>query len=94
MYDLTVPDNPVEIQTLQIKGMGNVTQIELSTDEKSLYVISQRANPGIPLGQGNALHTFTILPDGTLSEQQAPIVFQVPAGRRPQGIAVYTSNQP
>jgi hypothetical protein len=48
VYDLTVPDNPVEIQTLQIKGMGNVTQIELSTEEKSLYVISQRANPRIP----------------------------------------------
>jgi hypothetical protein len=58
----------VEIETLQIKGVGNVTQIELATDEKSLYVISQRATPAIPVGQGNTLHTFTILPDGTLSE--------------------------
>jgi hypothetical protein len=32
--------------------------------------------PSIPLGQGNALHTFSMLPNGTLSEQLAPIVFQ------------------
>jgi hypothetical protein len=58
---------------------------------------AQRDNPTIRLGQGNALHTFTILPDGKLSEQHPPIVFQppqVPSGSIPQGIAVYSSNQP
>jgi 6-phosphogluconolactonase (cycloisomerase 2 family) len=96
VYDLTDPATPAEIQTLQIKGVGNVTQIGLSSDEKYLYVISQRNTPVIPPGQGNALHIFTILRNGTLSEQIAPIVFQppqVPAGSLPQGVAVYSPDQ-
>jgi len=75
---------------LQIQGVGNVTQIQLSNDQQYRYVVSQRNTPAIPPGQGNALHTFTILPDGTLAEQHAPIIFDVPVGTAPQGVAVYT----
>lgn len=90
VYDLSDPETPREIQNIQIAGVGNVNQIELSNDEQSLYVVSQRAAPVIPEGQGNALHTFTILGDGTLSEKHLPIQLAVPVGTQPQGVAVYS----
>ena len=90
VYDTTDPENPKELQTLQIAGVGNVTQIELSSDERSLYVVSQRATPAIPEGQGNALHIFNIAPDGTLTEKQSPIQLNVPVGSQPQGVAVFS----
>lgn len=89
VYDVTVPDAPVEIQNIQLKGFGNASQIELSSDEKFLYVVGQRATGAIPAGQGNALHVFSILPDGKLEEKITPIPLNVPVGTQPQGLAVY-----
>jgi len=89
VYDLSVPESPREIQNIQLSGVGNASQIELSSDEKTLYVVSQRATGAIPPGQGNALHVFSIQANGTLVESQAPIVIDVPVGTQPQGIAVY-----
>lgn len=91
VYDLSDPETPREIQNLQLRGVGNVTQIELSPDQQTLYVISQRATKYIQPGQGNALHIFTIRRDGTLSEDQAPIPFNVPDGTQPQGVAVFNA---
>ena len=90
VYDLTNPAAPREIQNLQLSGVGNASQIELSTDERFVYLVSQRAAPVIPPGQGNALHIFTVQPDGTLSEDHAPIQLAVPVGAQPQGIAVFS----
>ena len=90
VYDLTNPAAPREIQNLQLSGVGNASQIELSTDERFVYLVSQRAAPVIPPGQGNALHIFTVQPDGTLSEDHAPIQLAVPVGTQPQGIAVFS----
>ncbi|HET6841431.1 MAG TPA: hypothetical protein VFK06_07055 [Candidatus Angelobacter sp.] len=90
VYDLSNPAAPNEIQNLQLAGMGNASQIELSNDERFVYLVGQRATTFIPEGQGNALHIFTVRPDGTLSEDHAPIQLAVPVGTQPQGIAVFS----
>jgi hypothetical protein len=89
VYDLSDPQTPREVQNLQLAGMGNSVQMELSADGRNLYVVSQRAIGIIPPGQGNALHDFTIRTDGTLIENHAPISLDVPVGTQPQGLAVY-----
>jgi len=90
VYDITNPENPVEIQTPQLTGQGNVRQFNLSGDEKYIYALTGRFSTKIPFGQGNALHIFAIQQDGTLSEQ-TPIQIPVPAGTLSQGVAVYTA---
>jgi hypothetical protein len=88
VYDSTDPEEPVEIQTLTLAGVGNAFQISLSADGKSLFALSQQAAATVPAGQGNVLHTLTIKDDGTLAETGSPIVFSLPAGVRVQGLAV------
>jgi hypothetical protein len=88
VYDASDPEYPVEIQTLTLAGVGNDFQLSLSEDGKSLFVLSQRAAPTIPAGEGNVLHTLTIKGDGTVEETGTPIVFSLPTGVRPQGVAV------
>jgi hypothetical protein len=88
VYDSTDAENPVEIQTLTLAGVGNDFQLSLSGDGSSLYVLSQRASTSIPDGQGNVLHTLSVSSNGTVEETGAPVVFHLPSGIRPQGIAV------
>ena len=88
VYDASDAAFPVEIQTFTLEGVGNGFQEGLSGDGKSLYVISQRAAASIPTGQGNVLHTLSVGSDGTVTETAAPILFNLPDGVRPQGIAV------
>lgn len=88
VYDSTDAEHPVEIQTFTLAGVGNDFQLSLSEDGRSLYVLSQRAATSIPEGQGNVLHTLSISPNGTIEETGAPVVFHLPSGVRPQGIAV------
>lgn len=88
VYDSTDADYPVEIQTLTLAGVGNAFQLSLSDDGKSIYVLSQRSATSIPEGQGNVLHSLSVKDDGTLEEIGSGIVFQLPTGTRPQGVAV------
>ncbi len=88
VYDLTDPENPVQIQELNLSGQGNVLQFSLSTDEKSLYALSSRGDASIPEGQGNELHVLSIRHDGQVVESGAPVVFDEPNDTRPQGVAV------
>ena len=88
VYDASDPEYPVEIQTLTLEGVGNAFQISLSDDGKHIYTISQRTSASLPAGQGNVLHTLSVQRDGTLEETGTPITFNVPAGTRPQGVAV------
>jgi hypothetical protein len=88
VYDSTDAEEPVEIQTLTLAGVGNAFQISLSADGKSLFALSQQAAATVPAGQGNVLHTLTIKGDGTLAETGSPIIFSLPAGVRVQGLAV------
>jgi hypothetical protein len=88
VYDSTDAEDPVEIQTLTLAGVGNAFQLSLSNDGRFLYVLSQRAATTIPDGQGNVLHSLAVKDDGTLEEIGAGIVFDLPSGTRPQGVAV------
>ncbi len=88
VYDASDAEYPVEIQTLTLAGVGNDFQLALSEDEKHLYVLSQRAATTIPDGQGNVLHTLSVKADGTVDESGSPIIFHLPTGVRPQGVAV------
>jgi hypothetical protein len=91
VYDLTDPENPVQIQELNLSGEGNVLQISLSTDERSLYALSSRGDAAIPEGKGNELHILNVQPNGQVQEIQAPVIFDEPNDTRPQGVAVVPS---
>lgn len=86
VYDNTRPLKPVEIQYLKLKGVGNPFQPALDSRGEYLYVLTQRADPTIPLGQGNTLHVLRIKRDGRLTEDGSPVKIPVPDGVRPQGI--------
>lgn len=88
VYDASDPEEPVEIQTLTLAGVGDDFQLSLSEDGKSLFVLSQRTSATLPVGEGNVLHTLTVKNDGTIEETGTPIVFSLPTGVRPQGVAV------
>jgi len=91
VYDLTNPEEPQEIQIINLLGQGNARQFAISGDEKTLYAVASRFSAQIPDGQGNALHVFSIGTDGTLTEQ-APITFALPTGSQPQGVASFSEN--
>jgi len=88
VYNASDPEEPVEIQTLTLADVGNAFQLSLSEDGKSLFVLSQRTSATLPAGEGNVLHTLTVKGDGTIEETGTPIVFSLPTGVRPQGVAV------
>ena len=79
VYDSSDPEYPVEIQTLTLNGAGNAFQESLSQDGRHIYAISQHSN---------LLHSLVIERDGTVAEDAAPTSLAVPAGARPQGVAV------
>ena len=87
VYDSTSPFHPVEIEHLKLKGIGNPLQLTLDPRGDFLYVLTQRASPSIPLGQGNTLHVLRInKATGRLSGDSF-VELPVPPGTRPQGIA-------
>ena len=90
VYDSTEALHPVEIQHLVLNQPADgLYQIELDAKNQFLYVVGQRAFPALPVGQGNGLHVLKIAKNGTLMEvPNSPIVFTLPAGTRPQGLAI------
>ena len=92
VFDLTDPENPVQIQEFVLSGVGSSFQLSLSPDEHSLYVLSPRTSTSIPLGEGNVLHSLTIGDKGLLSETLATIPFTSATNARPRGIAVVPVN--
>jgi hypothetical protein len=68
--------------------MGNAFQITIDPRGNYLYVVTQRGDASIPLGEGNTLHVLKInQPTGKLSEQGSSLVnLPVPPGTRPQGV--------
>ncbi|WP_218082276.1 lactonase family protein [Anthocerotibacter panamensis] len=89
VYDLTDPETPVEIQKVIVAGGGGLTNLTLEqTNEAFLQVLSTRVMPGLPAGESNELHTFTVNPDGTLSTlPTATIPLGVADEVVPKGIA-------
>ncbi|MEO7412476.1 MAG: beta-propeller fold lactonase family protein [Opitutaceae bacterium] len=89
VYDITSPLHPVEIQKLNLRGVGSCFQMELDPQEDYLYVVTQRADPATPIGKGNTLHALKIKPNtGELNETgSSPVELALPLGTRPQGLA-------
>ncbi len=95
------PAAPTTLQTFALKNPGpiyftaagpNTTSEpfaeEFSPDEKYLYVICQHTNPDHTNNQ-NYLHTLVIGTDGQLSEPSEPLLINVGAHYRPQGLVIY-----
>ncbi len=89
VYDITAPLTPIQIQKLKLRGTGSSFQMDLDPQEDYLYVVTQRADPSTPLGQGNTLHALKIKPNTLeLNETGAsPVILNLPVGTRPQGLA-------
>jgi hypothetical protein len=87
VYDSTFPLQPVEIQHLKLKGVGNPLQLTVDPRGNFLYVVTQRASASIPLGQGNTLHVLRINEITGKLEDDSFVELSVPPGTRPQGVA-------
>ena len=88
-YDLTDPENPLEIQTLQLKDHGHPYQMDLDSSENFLHIVKHRTFPETPLGDGSVLNILKVNPDGTLIEvgsspETLPVRDDLLA--RPQGV--------
>jgi len=89
VYDISVdPENPKEIQRLNISSMGGAYQIALSPNGQKLIVLTQRFQSTTPQGQGNEVHVLNVDTKGMLEERVAPFVLDLPANTRPQGVVV------
>jgi 6-phosphogluconolactonase (cycloisomerase 2 family) len=97
VFSLADPLHPVQIEELALRhglGDGQQTadfQIALDPSGQSLYVVNQSTNPTGTNHRGNQLHMLSVAADGTVREEQDPIVFSpadVPANAHPQGVAV------
>lgn len=90
VFDTSDALTPVEIQKLDLKGVGSSFQVELDPANGYLYVVSQRASTATPIGQGNALHVVKVKQDGRLLEEEnSPYTIPVPNGVRSQGLATF-----
>ncbi|MEO5742351.1 MAG: beta-propeller fold lactonase family protein [Vicinamibacterales bacterium] len=89
VYDTSSPLAPVELQRLQLKGAGSAFQLDLDPTGEFLYVVTQRATPEVPLGEGNNLHVLRInRANGRLSEDGESVYALpvLPPGTRPKGV--------
>src|SRR5206468_7768872 len=53
VFDLSDPANPIEMQHLLLRGVGNPFQLALDSEDRFLQVVDQRASASIPAGQGD-----------------------------------------
>lgn len=87
VYDTSNAANPVEIQTVTLKGTGLPFQLTLSPDGGWLYVVAQRVSNARPTS-ANALHVLRVASNGRLTEvASSPTVLPIATGDRPQGVA-------
>ncbi|GJL75232.1 hypothetical protein [Nitrosomonas sp.] len=89
VYDLADPTNPIEIQTLKLKGDGHPYQMDLDSSEEFLHIVKHRTFPETPIGKGSELNVLKIKLDGTLEEvASSPEVLPVRDDllARPQGV--------
>ncbi len=84
-YDLTDPLAPVERQHLPLTGGGGAFQLSTNAAGTYLYVVTQRFSSSL---SENALHTFRIGANGSLTEYAAPLQLPISSTGLPQGVAV------
>ncbi len=90
VYDLANPVNPIEIQTLKLKGDGHPYQLDIDSRGSFMYIVKHRTFPETSIGKGNELVILKIKEDGALEEvSSSPIKLPVRDDllARPQGVA-------
>lgn len=83
------PRTPTQIQNVLLNnpGGGGGFEFRLDSTNQWLHVISQQSSPTANV-MANALHTFRVAEDGTLTEvPSSPTFLPVPNLVRPQGVA-------
>ncbi len=91
VYDLSDAETPKEIQTLLLRGHGHPYQLDMSPDERSLYVVKHRTFNETPRGDGSVLNVLAVGKDGMLEENDSsPVTLPVRNDllARPQGVLV------
>lgn len=87
VYDTSDAANPVEIQTVTLKGKGFPKQMGIGPDGAFLHVLAEGAPPLLP--SADALHVLRIDHAGLLREvSSSPTPLPIADGDRPQGVAV------
>jgi 6-phosphogluconolactonase (cycloisomerase 2 family) len=90
VFDIgTDPRTPTQIQNVLLHnpGGGGGFEFRLDSTNQWLHVVTQQSSPNAD-GMANALHTFRVARDGTLTEvPSSPVVLPVPNLVRPQGVA-------
>jgi 6-phosphogluconolactonase (cycloisomerase 2 family) len=78
VFDLTDPNNPVDLQLFQLSGTSpHTNNVRVDPSQQFLYALD-----------GENLHVLSISPiDGTLSEPGAPVALPAPGGNIATGIA-------
>lgn len=102
LFNTANPSSPVSVQTLQLKNSGpdyagpggamfKTSQdfsLQLSSNEKILYVVCQHTNTNFSIGNYNYLHSLKVADDGQLTEATEPVQLPVSSNIRPKGLAV------
>jgi hypothetical protein len=88
VYDITDPMNPKQLQLLKLKGNGNPWDVRFSPDEKYVFMVDPRARDNVKPGEGQAVHSLVVGPDGKLSETTEPAPIPVDLNVNPIGMAV------
>ena len=83
------PKTPLQIQNVALRNPGGGGGFEFGLDSTNqwLHVITQQSS-ATATSMANALHTFRVAADGTLTEvPSSPTILPVPNLVRPQGVA-------
>jgi 6-phosphogluconolactonase (cycloisomerase 2 family) len=93
VFDLTDPDNPVEIQHFVMDSTDGGAPFSTVIDrfDQWLYVSSERSS-ATATAAANAFHSLKVNADGTLSEPFAPTILPITGTVRAQGITVAGAN--
>jgi DNA-binding beta-propeller fold protein YncE len=106
VYNTANAASPTSIQVLELKNSGptypgpggvpfktsEAFTLHFSTDENTLYVVSQHTNPDFSIGNYNYLHRLEVADDGMLTENTEPIQLPVANTLRPKGMVVVHAN--
>jgi 6-phosphogluconolactonase (cycloisomerase 2 family) len=106
VYNSSNAAAPTSMQVLELKNSGptypgpgglpfktsEAFTLHFSTDENTLYVVSQHTNPDFTIGNYNYLHRLEVADDGTLTENTEPIQLPVANTLRPKGTVVVSAH--
>jgi len=87
VYDLSNPENPVEIQHIVVGGSGGVQQFSLTPDGHFLYLIQQE-NSAASVGTSNILYGLSVDKKTGMLTLLNSTALPVPSNTRPFGVTI------